>query len=438
MMKHTKPNVYVGMSADLIHPGHLSVIEMARDLGEVTIGLLTDEAIASYKRLPYMNYEQRKIVIENIKGVSNVIPQNTLDYVPNLLELQPDYVVHGDDWKTGVQRSVRDRVIEVLREWGGELIEPKYTEGISSTRLNAAMREIGTTPEIRMQRFRRLLASSPIIRVLEVHNGLTSLIVENANFQKGETFVEFDAMWVSSLTDSVAKGKPDNGLVDLTSRVRTIEEALEGTTKPLIFDGDSGGLAEHFVFTVRTLERLGVAAIVIEDKEGLKRNSLYGTDVPQTQADPEAFARKITAGKKAQITNDFAVIARIESLILKAGLADALARAQIYIDAGADAIMIHSSEEAPDEILEFCRAYATIDNRVPLVVAPTTYNEITEEELAEAGVQVVIYANHLLRSSYPGMVKVAESILEHGRAKESEQFCMPISECLSLISPTGL
>ncbi len=437
-MKHTKPNVYVGMSADLIHPGHLSVIEMARDLGEVTIGLLTDEAIASYKRLPYMNYEQRKIVIENIKGVSNVIPQNTLDYVPNLLELQPDYVVHGDDWKTGVQRSVRDRVIEVLREWGGELIEPKYTEGISSTRLNAAMREIGTTPEIRMQRFRRLLASSPIIRVLEVHNGLTSLIVENSNFQKGETFVEFDAMWVSSLTDSVAKGKPDNGLVDLTSRVRTIEEALEGTTKPLIFDGDSGGLAEHFVFTVRTLERLGVAAIVIEDKEGLKRNSLYGTDVPQTQADPEAFARKITAGKKAQITNDFAVIARIESLILKAGLADALARAQIYIDAGADAIMIHSSEEAPDEILEFCRAYATIDNRVPLVVAPTTYNEITEEELAEAGVQVVIYANHLLRSSYPGMVKVAESILEHGRAKESEQFCMPISECLSLISPTGL
>lgn len=438
MMKQTKPNVYVGMSADLIHPGHLSVIEMARDLGEVTIGLLTDEAIASYKRLPYMNYEQRKIVIENIKGVSNVIPQNTLDYVPNLLELQPDYVVHGDDWKTGVQRSVRDRVIEVLREWGGELIEPKYTEGISSTRLNAAMREIGTTPEIRMQRFRRLLASSPIIRVLEVHNGLTSLIVENANFQKGETFVEFDAMWVSSLTDSVAKGKPDNGFVDLTSRVGTIEEALEGTTKPLIFDGDSGGLAEHFVFTVRTLERLGVAAIVIEDKEGLKRNSLYGTDVPQTQADPEAFARKITAGKKAQITKDFAVIARIESLILKAGLADALARAQIYIDAGADAIMIHSSEEAPDEILEFCRAYATIDNRVPLVVAPTTYNEITEEELAEAGVQVVIYANHLLRSSYPGMVKVAESILEHGRAKESEQFCMPISECLSLISPTGL
>jgi len=437
MTKHKKLNVYVGMSADLIHPGHLSVIEMARDLGEVTVGLLTDEAIVSYKRLPYMNYEQRKLIIENIKGVSNVIPQNTLDYVPNLLELQPDYVVHGDDWKTGVQRTVRDRVIEVLRGWGGELVEPEYTEGISSTRLNAAMREIGTTPEIRMQRFRRLLASSPMIRVLEVHNGLTSLIVENANFKKGETLVEFDAMWVSSLTDSVAKGKPDNGFVDLTSRLGTIEEALEGTTKPLIFDGDSGGLAEHFVFTVRTLERLGVAAIVIEDKEGLKRNSLYGTEVHQAQADPETFGRKITAGKKAQITHEFAIIARIESLILKAGLEDALARAQIYMDAGADGIMIHSREETPDEILEFCRTYATLDNRVPLVVAPTTYNEITEKELAAAGVQVVIYANHLLRSSYPGMVKAAASILEHGRAKEAEQFCMPIRECLSLISPTG-
>lgn len=437
MTKHKKPNVYVGMSADLIHPGHLSVIEMARDLGEVTVGLLTDQAIVSYKRLPYMNYEQRKLIIENIKGVSNVIPQNTLDYVPNLLELQPDYVVHGDDWKTGVQRSVRDRVIEVLREWGGELVEPEYTEGISSTRLNAAMREIGTTPEIRMQRFRRLLASSPMIRVLEVHNGLTSLIVENVNFQKGETLVEFDAMWVSSLTDSVAKGKPDNGLVDLTSRLGTIEEALEGTTKPLIFDGDSGGLAEHFIFTVRTLERLGVAAIVIEDKEGLKRNSLYGTEVQQVQADPEMFGRKITAGKKAQVTNEFAIIARIESLILKAGLEDAIARAQIYMDAGADGIMIHSREETPDEILEFCRTYATLDHRVPLVVAPTTYNEITEQELAAAGVQVVIYANHLLRSSYPGMVNTASSILEHGRAKEAEQFCMPIRECLSLISPTG-
>ena len=425
--------VYVGMSADLIHPGHLSIIDVARKLGDVTVGLLTDEAIASYKRLPFMAYEQRKIVIENIRGVANVIPQTTLDYTQNLLDVRPNYVVHGDDWKDGVQSSVRDRVIEVLRQWGGELIEPKYTEGISSTQLNTAMREIGTTPEIRMKRFRRLLASNRVVRILEVHSGLTALIVENTKISHDERELEFDGMWISSLTDSVAKGKPDNGLVDLTSRLGTIEEALEGTTKPLIFDGDSGGLAEHFVFTVRTLERLGVSAVVIEDKEGLKQNSLYGTDVPQSQAAPEIFGQKIAAGKKAQITEDFSIIARIESLILGAGVEDALNRARTYIDSGADGIMIHSRAETPDEILEFCEHFAEIPNRVPLVVAPTTFNETFEEELVSAGIQVVIYANHLLRSSYPSMVKTAESILRNGRAKEAEEMCMPIADCLALI-----
>ena len=425
--------VYVGMSADLIHPGHLSIIEVARELGDVTIGLLTDEAIASYKRLPFMSYEQRKIVMENIRGVTNVIPQTTLDYTQNLLDVRPDYVVHGDDWKDGIQSPVRDRVIEVLKQWGGELVEPKYTEGISSTRLNTVMRDIGTTPEVRMRRFRRLLASSPVVRILEVHSGLTALIVENTKILHEERELEFDGMWISSLTDSVAKGKPDNGLVDLTSRLSTIEEALEGTTKPLIFDGDTGGLAEHFVFTVRTLERLGVSAVVIEDKEGLKQNSLYGTDVPQSQAAPEIFGRKIAAGKKAQITEDFSIIARIESLILGAGIEDALNRAQIYINSGADAIMIHSRAETPDEVFEFCKYYVEIPNRVPLVVAPTTYNETSEEELIGAGIQVIIYANHLLRSSYPSMVRTAESILRHGRAKEAEAFCMPIADCLALI-----
>jgi len=425
--------VYVGMSADLIHPGHLSIIGVARELGDITVGLLTDEAIASYKRLPFMSYEQRKIVVENIRGVTNVIPQTTLDYTQNLLDVKPDYVVHGDDWKDGIQSSVRDRVVEVLKQWGGELIEPKYTEGISSTRLNTVMRDIGTTPEIRMRRFRRLLASSPVIRILEVHSGLTSLIVENTKINQEGRELEFDGMWVSSLTDSVSKGKPDNGFVDLTSRVSTIEEALEGTTKPLIFDGDTGGLAEHFVFSVRTLERLGVSAVVIEDKEGLKQNSLYGTDVPQIQVAPEIFGQKITAGKKAQITEDFAIIARIESLILGAGIDDALNRAQIYIESGADAIMIHSREETSDEIFEFCKQFREKSNQVPLVVAPTTYNETLEEEFIAAGVQVVIYANHLLRSSYPNMVRTAESILRHGRAKEAEEFCMPIADCLALI-----
>ena len=425
--------VYVGMSADLIHPGHLSIIGVARELGDITIGLLTDEAIASYKRLPFMSYEQRKIVIENIRGVTNVIPQTTLDYTENLLNIRPDYVVHGDDWKDGIQSSVRDRVVEVLKQWGGELIEPKYTEGISSTLLNTVIRDIGTTPEIRMRRFRRLLASSPVVRILEVHSGLTSLIVENTKISHEERELEFDGMWISSLTDSVSKGKPDNGFVDLTSRVSTIEEALEGTTKPLILDGDTGGLAEHFVLAVRTLERLGVSAVVIEDKEGLKQNSLYGTDVPQSQVAPEIFGQKIAAGKKAQITEEFSIIARIESLILGAGIDDALNRARIYIDSGADAIMIHSREETPDEVFEFCRQFRENTDRVPLVVAPTTYNGTSEQEFIEAGVQVVIYANHLLRSSYPNMVRTAESILRHGRAKEAEEFCMPIADCLALI-----
>ncbi|MEJ2555342.1 MAG: phosphoenolpyruvate mutase [Anaerolineae bacterium] len=425
--------VYVGMSADLIHPGHLNIIKVARELGEVTVGLLTDEAIASYKRLPFMNYEQRKVIVENIVGVAHVEPQTTLDYVPNLRNLKPDYVVHGDDWKTGIQRETRERVIEALKEWGGELIEPPYTEGISSTKLNNALREIGTTPEIRMRRFRRLLATKPIVRALEVHNGLTALIVENTQLQENGNIKEFDAMWLSSLTDSTARGKPDIGYVSLTSRVNTIQDILECTTKPLILDGDNGGVPEHFVFAVRTLERLGVSAVIIEDKIGLKRNSLFGTDVEQTQDDMNAFAYKIAQGKKAQVTEDFAIIARIESLILKRGVEDALLRAQTYIDAGADAIMIHSKEKDPSEVFEFCHEYAKFEGKVPLVAVPTTYCRVTERQLIDAGVQVVIYANHLLRSAYPNMIRTAESILRHSRALEAEEFCIPIKDVLTLI-----
>jgi phosphoenolpyruvate phosphomutase len=425
--------VYIGMSADLVHPGHLNIINVGTELGEVTVGLLTDEAIASYKRLPLMSYEQRKIVIENIKGVAHVVPQTTLDYVPNLRKLKPDYVVHGDDWKVGVQQKTRQRVIDVLKEWGGELIEPSYTKDISSTKLNLALREIGTTPAIRMQRFRRLLTIKPIVRALEVHNGLTALIVENTQIKEKGTIKEFDAMWISSLTDSTAKGKPDIGYIDLTSRINTIQNVLEGTTKPIILDGDNGGIPEHFVFTVKTLERLGVSAIIIEDKIGLKKNSLFGTDIPQTQDDVTDFAYKIAQGKKAQVTEDFAIIARIESLILKKGLKDALIRAAAYIDAGVDAIMIHSKEKDPAEIFEFCREYAKLEKRPPLVAVPSTYSQVTEDELMNAGVQLVIYANHLLRSAYPNMVKTAETILRHSRALEAEDLCMPIGEILTLI-----
>jgi phosphoenolpyruvate phosphomutase / 2-hydroxyethylphosphonate cytidylyltransferase len=425
--------VYIGMSADLVHPGHLNIINKARKHGEVTIGLLTDKAIASYKRLPFLSYEQRKVVIENIKGVLRVIPQETLDYVPNLRKLKPDYVVHGDDWRQGVQRETRQRVVEALSEWGGELIEVPYTTGMSSTKLVNALRDVGTTPNIRMRRFRRLLNAKPIIRILEAHNGLTGLIVENTRINEGSAVNEFDGIWLSSLTDSTARGKPDIEYVDFTSRLSTLNDILEVTTKPIIVDGDTGGICEHFVFIVRTLERLGVSAVIIEDKVGLKKNSLFGTDVAQTQDSIENFSHKISQGKKARVTDDFMIIARIESFILKKGLDDALARARAYITAGASGIMIHSKEENPDEILAFCREYKQFKIKVPLVVVPTTYNRITEEELQEAGVNVVIYANHLLRSAYPAMVKTAESILQHNRSHEASQNLSSAKDIITLI-----
>lgn len=421
--------VYIGMAADLIHHGHLNIIEKARSLGEVTVGLLTDEAIASYKRLPALTYKERKKIIENIKGISKVVPQKTLSYRKNLLDLRPNYVVHGDDWQKGVQQQTRQEVIDVLKEWNGALVEIPYTVGISSTKLHKHIREIGITPERRRKKIKRLLHAKSLVSVLEAHNGLTGLIVENASYKKKE----FDAMWLSSLTHSTSKGKPDTQYVDITTMSQTISEIFEVTTKPMIVDADSGGITEHFKFTVRTLERLGVSAVIIEDKVGPKRNSLFGTEVKQSQDNIESFCLKITEGRKARVTEDFMVIARVESLILKQGLEDALMRAHAYVNAGADAIMIHSKEESSDEILEFCRVFRAADNYTPLVVVPTTYNKITETELIKAGVNVVIYANHLLRSAYPAMVNVAETILKNERSYEASEACLPIKEILTLI-----
>ncbi len=425
--------VYVGLSADLFHHGHLNIIKEAKKLGEVIVGLLSDKAIASYKRLPYLSYEQRKTIVENIKGVKKVIAQDTLDYVPNLRRLKPDYVVHGDDWRTGIQKETREKVINALKEWGGELVEIPYTQGISSTYLNAKVREIGTTPEIRMKMLRRLLDVRPIVRILEAHNGLTGLIAEHTKIEKDNILREFDGMWLSSLTDSTAKGKPDIECVDLTSRVNTINEIMEVTTKPIIFDGDTGGISEHFVFMVKTLERLGVSAVIIEDKIGLKKNSLFGIEVIQTQDTIENFSSKISQGKKAQVTDDFMIIARIESLILEKGMEDALMRAKAYIEAGADGIMIHSKSKNPKEIFRFCEEYNKFDYTVPLTVVPTTYSKITEKELIRAKVNIVIYANHLLRSAYPPMLKAAESILLNERSYEASEFCIPIKDVLTLI-----
>lgn len=428
-----KKTVYVGMSADLVHPGHINLIKNAATLGQVTVGLLTDKAIASYKRLPFMAYEQRKTVVESLRDVESVIPQHTLDYSDNLKALKPDFVVHGDDWKTGVQSHTREKVIVTLAEWGGELIEFPYTEGISSTQLNNELKTLGTTPVQRLSRLRRLIDSYPIVRFIEAHNGISGLLAEHLAAEGESGRNEFHGMWLSSLTDSTSRGKPDIEAVDVSSRLQTVNEVFEVTTKPMIFDGDSGGLPEHLVFTIKSLERLGVSAVIIEDKDGLKRNSLLA--VPsQRQADPNLFAEKIRIARDARVTEDFMVIARIESLILGAGVEDALQRAQIYVDAGADGIMIHSKSNSAEEVLSFCDGFKAFGAEVPLVAVPTTYNSIREDELVEAGVNVVIYANHMLRAAYPSMRKVALSILENRRSLEADNMLSTIPEILSLVA----
>ena len=434
-MKNKKlKTVYIGLSADLIHQGHLNIIAEGCKLGKVIVGLLTDEAIASYKRLPLIAFNERKLIVENLKGVDKVIPQTTLDYVPNIKQIKPDFVVHGDDWKTGVQKEVRQRVIDTLAEWGGELVEPNYTEGISSTDLISAVKAQGITPGKRMKTLRRLIGVKPIVRILEAHNGLTGLIAEKTQIKKDGRTIEFDGIWESSLTDSSAKGKPDTELVDFSSRFSTIEEILEVTTKPMIVDGDTGGRIDHFKFRVKTLERLGVSAIIIEDKIGDKRNSLFGTTVPQEQDSIDHFSQKISEGKKSQVTEDFMIIARVESLILQKGMDDALLRTKAYIKAGADGIMIHSKNKDGKEIIEFCNHFKKFDQRVPLIVVPSTYAHMTENELQGLGVNVVIYANHLLRSAYPAMVNTAKSLLENNRGMEaSNDYCMSIKEIITLI-----
>ena len=435
-MDKEQKTVYVGMSADIIHPGHLNILHEASKYGRVIVGVLTDEAIASYKRLPYLNYEQRSLVVSNLKNVAEVIPQTTLDYRPNLEKIRPDYVVHGDDWKDGIQAKTRQQVIDKLAEWGGKVIDVPYTKGISSTMLNERLKEIGTTPEVRLKRLRRLINAKKIVRICESHNGLTGLIIENTSVTVNNMKREFDGMWASSLTDSTSKGKPDIEAVDLTTRLHDLNDALEVTTKPVIYDGDTGGKPEHFVFTVRTLERLGVSAIIIEDKVGLKKNSLFGTDAIQTQDSIEGFSDKIRAGKQAQITPDFMIIARCESLIAGKSVDDAMERCLAYVQAGADGIMIHSKHRTGEDIKEFCLRFREKEPNIPLVVVPTTYNHITEDELAEWGVNVVIYANHLLRAAYPAMVQCAESILTHGRSLEANDLCMPIKQILELIPGT--
>lgn len=421
------------MSADLLHPGHINILKEASKLGDVIVGLLTDKAIASYKRLPYMTFDQRKEVVENVKSVSEVIVQDTLDYRPNLNKLKPDFVVHGDDWKEGVQIKTRKQVIETLEKWGGKLVEVPYTKGISSTQLNKCLAEIGTTVEIRRGRLRRLINAKPIINIIEAHNALSALIAEHTIVEKNSEKVSFDGVWSGSLNDSTIKGKPDIEAIDITSRLNNVHDIFEVTTKPLIFDADTGGLVEHFEFTIKSLERVGVSAVVITDRTGVKNNSISEYDIKQNQNSIENFTDKISRGKKAQLSEEFMIITKIDSLILESGVEDALLRASKYINAGADGIMIHSSRKEPDEIIEFITKFRAKDQNSPVLIVPNSFYSLTLEEYAEMGFNVVISSSHMLRSSYPAMLKVAKSILENGRSLEAETYCVPIEKILKII-----
>lgn len=429
--------IYVSLIADLLHAGHIRVLEEAQRYGEVTVGLLTLEACGELNDIPYLDYDKREIVVKNLQSVTNVIPQTTASYKTNLLELKPDIVVHGDDWKNNNQSKYRQEVIETLAQWGGELVEIPYSSDISDIHIKEQMAKLGITSTARLGRLRKMIEAKPVVKILEVHNALSGLIAENATetLEDGEV-VTFDGMWSSSLTDSTSKGKPDIEAVDTTARLTTINEIFEVTTKPLIYDADTGGKPEHFEFTVRSLERTGVSAVIIEDKTGLKKNSLFGNDVVQTQDSIENFCHKIKMGKEAQITKDFMVIARIESLILEAGMDDALKRAFAYVDAGADGIMIHSRLKDPAEIIEFVTKFREKDSVTPVVVVPTSFNSVTTDEFAKIGVNIVIYANHMLRAAYPGMMNVAKSILKHKRTLEAEPDCMKIKDILELIPGT--
>lgn len=425
--------VYMGFSTDVLHGGHMAIIQKAASLGELTIGMLTDEAIVSFKRFPILNYVERVKLVEAIKGVSVVVPQSTLSYAENLRKYKPDIVVHGDNWKTGPQKAIRDEVIEILKEYGGELVETEYASNPAYEAFEAEQRKILSMPDQRRGRLKKLLEMKPLVSIMEAHSGITGLIVEKTIVtEEGKTH-QFDGMWSSSLCDSTSKGKPDIELLDMSTRFRTLDEIMDVTTKPIIVDGDTGGQTEHFVYNIRTMERMGVSAVIIEDKTGLKKNSLFGTDVEQTQDSIENFSAKLKAGRAALKSNDFLLIARIESLILDKGMDDALERAFAFTKAGAHGIMIHSRKKDPSEIFEFCDKFRAVDKTSPLVVVPTSFNSVTEEEFAKRGVNIVIYANQFTRSGFPAMKNVAEMILRSHRAKEADDLCMSIKEILTLI-----
>ena len=428
-----KKLVYIAFSVDILHEGHINILKKASQYGEVIVGLLTDSAVSLYKSLPHFNYEKRKLIIESVKYVSKVVPQETLDYTKNLKKYKPDFVVHGDDWKSGFQKNIRAKVIKTLKHWNGKLIEPKYTSDISSEKIKSKIFAAGTTPEIRKSKIKRLIMSKKIVRILETHSPIAGLILEKLSYKSKNEISEFDGMWSSSLTDSILRGKPDNGSVEYSTRIDWINQIFEVTTKPLIFDGDNGGRVEHIRYTVNYLERIGVSAIIIEDKVGLKKNSLFKNQKNTKQDSIKDFSKKITAACKAKVSEDFMVIARIESFILGKNLNDALKRAEAYSKAGADAILIHSKENTPKQIFSFAKKFKKSKFYKPMVAVPSSYSKTTESQLIKAGFKIVIYANHMQRAAYPAMRIAAETILKNKRSFELENKISSVNDVINLI-----
>lgn len=425
--------VYTCFCTDVIHEGHLNILKKAKEYGNVVVGILADEAMIKFNRFPTISLAERISLVKDTGCADRIIVQNDIMYDEVIRNEQPDYIIHGDNWKEGPEQIIRKNVLDNLEKYGGQLIEIPYTYNENVKKIDEQMKDKLAMPEFRRKRLRQLLKMRPIVKVLEVHSGLTGLIAEKTIVENGGELDQFDAMWISSLCDSTAKGKPDIELVDMSSRIRTIDDVMDVTTKPIILDGDTGGLIEHFVYNIRTLERMGVSAVIIEDKTGLKKNSLFGTEVEQTQDSIDNFAEKICAGKNALRTDDFMLIARIESLILEKGMEDAVKRAFAYVEAGADGIMIHSRKKTADEIIEFCKIFRSENITTPIVVVPTSFNQITEEELAEAGVNIVIYANQLTRSAFPAMQQTAIDILKNHRAFEVDERLLPFKDIIRLI-----
>ena len=431
-MKKSK-TVYIGLSADSIHHGHMNLLNKGRELGDIVIGLFTDKAISKFKRLPYLNFEQRKKILLNFKGVKKVIAQDTQDYSVNLKKIKPNYMVHGDDWKTGSMSTIRKNCLKALRTFGGKLVEIPYTKGITSAAFTQHLNSISTTPDVRRGLMRRLLDAKNFLRIIETHNPISAIIAENLAYEKKNDKISFDGFWSSSLTDSTALGKPDNESLSNSERLKNIDQIFDVTTKPMIFDGDTGGQVDHLDMKIKSMERLGISAVIFEDKTGLKQNSLFQNTSNQKQEDKQKFAEKISIAKRAKRSEDFMVIARIESFILGKGLNDALSRANTYIDAGADGIMIHSKSKTPKEVFDFSKKFKKNFPNIPLVCVPSTYNKVREKDLINHKFNVVIYANHMLRASYPAMRKVALEILKNESSFEANKYLFPIKEILHLI-----